>query len=112
MKYIRTKEELFVKIRDCTHNMKENIVVGKTPVDFGKYLPIKDIIKESDSIDELCDEYVIPKFRDVFVIDAFSKQICVNHIKCGNGDVYGAIWTDKGLIYVAKMNSKGELELI
>ena len=26
--------------------------------------------------------------------------------------VYGSIWTDKGLIYVAKMNDKGELELI
>lgn len=27
-------------------------------------------------------------------------------------EVYGAIWTDKGLIYVAKMNNKGELELL
>ena len=27
-------------------------------------------------------------------------------------NVYGAIWTDKGLIYVAKMNDKGELELL
>ena len=26
--------------------------------------------------------------------------------------IYGAIWTDKGLIYVAKMNEKGELELL
>ena len=27
-------------------------------------------------------------------------------------EIYGAIWTDKGLIYVAKMNDKGELELL
>ena len=27
-------------------------------------------------------------------------------------NIYGAIWTDKGLIYVAKMNDKGDLELI
>ena len=26
--------------------------------------------------------------------------------------IYGAIWTDKGLIYVAKMNEEGELELL
>ncbi len=26
--------------------------------------------------------------------------------------IYGCIWTSKGLIYVAKMNDKGELELI
>ena len=25
---------------------------------------------------------------------------------------YGAIWTDKGLIYVAKINEKRELELL
>ncbi len=68
--------------------------------------------KQADTIEELCDEYVLPKFRDVFAIDTFSKQICINHIKCGNGDAYGAIWTSKGLIYVAKMNEKGELELI
>ena len=29
-----------------------------------------------------------------------------------NIEIYGAIWTDKGLIYVAKMNDKGELCLI
>ena len=33
------------------------------------------------------------------------------YIKNG-GTIKGAIWTDKGLIYVAKMNDKGELELI
>ena len=26
--------------------------------------------------------------------------------------IYGAIWTDKGLIFVAKMNNEGELELL
>ena len=27
-------------------------------------------------------------------------------------EIYGAIWTDKGLIFVAKMNSEGVLELL
>ncbi len=26
--------------------------------------------------------------------------------------IYGAIWTEKGLTYVAKMNDEGELELL
>jgi hypothetical protein len=26
--------------------------------------------------------------------------------------IYGAVWTDEGLIYVAQMNKKGELELL
>lgn len=30
----------------------------------------------------------------------------------GGDELYGAIWTNKGLIYVAKMNDKGELELL
>ena len=72
----------------------------------------ENIIAQADTIEELCDEYVIPRYQDTFIVDRFSKQICLNHIKCGYGDVYGAIWTSKGLIYVAKMNDKGELELI
>lgn len=27
-------------------------------------------------------------------------------------DIYGAIWTPKGLIYVAQLNERGELELL
>ena len=27
-------------------------------------------------------------------------------------EFYGAIWTDKGLIYIARMNIKGDLELL
>ena len=33
------------------------------------------------------------------------RDICSDRLR-------GAIWTDKGLIYVAKMNDKGELELL
>ena len=69
------------------------------------------ILKGADTIEELCDEFVI--FN--------SNGICVGIIgdyktakyKCPyKSTIYGAIWTDKGLIYVAKMNDKGELELL
>lgn len=76
-----------------------------------------DIIKQSDTIEELCDMYVYveaDKLPCVAGLKINTKQyklyrdFClVNHI-----GLYGAIWTDKGLIYVAKMNEKGELELI
>lgn len=66
-----------------------------------------EIVKSADSIEELCDAYVLPDRKDIFNIDKHSKNI-VSHYK----NVYGAIWTNKGLIYVAKMNAKGELELI
>ena len=65
--------------------------------------------KIADTIEELCDEFVIwfkeldkpTQFRDFETTKQYKKA-----------KVYGAIWTDKGLIYVAKMNDKGELELL
>ena len=63
----------------------------------------------ANTIEELCDAYVVEKFKHVFTIDRFSKELVRN---CKESEVYGAIWTDKGLIYVARINEKGELELI
>ena len=64
------------------------------------------ITRISNAIKELCDEFVM-------ISDGKHKL----DIGCHSyGDekiqIYGAIWTDKGLIYVAKMNKKGELELL
>ncbi len=73
--------------------------------------------KIADTIEELCDEFV-------WNLKESNKRTVANnifpfsHIKLDldkqfhNYELYGAIWTDKGLIYVAKMNDKGELELI
>lgn len=67
--------------------------------------------KVADTIDELCDEFVgVDK-----TCENGHQLLRAIPYKCANfwnGGVYGAIWTDKGLIYVAKMNDKGELELI
>lgn len=78
------------------------------------FIEEKDILKQADTIKELCDEFVV---KDSF--DKYCLEIDANYeaLKCNgwfNGDylIYGAIWTDKGLIYVAKMNENGELELI
>lgn len=76
------------------------------------------VIAQADTIEELCDEFVKK-----------SKEIGNNYVEIGKNafeildkkyhkenlehyNYYGAIWTDKGLIYVAKMNDKGELELL
>ena len=73
------------------------------------------IIKESDNIEELCDNFVEVykalknKVYEQPYFDIVSEQVW-NGAPVGN--LYGAIWTDKGLIYVAKMNNKGNLELI
>ena len=68
----------------------------------------KVITKIADTIEELFDEFVVfdskgkPQVYSPFDVKEWTI----------NTKLFGAIWTDKGLIYVAKMNEKGELELL
>lgn len=97
----------------------------------------KDIIKQADTIEELCDEFVAENrtghkwlvyittetYEDsegnIIEYKVYGNKYTeeyphnlINDIKHEGLKIYGAIWTDKGLIYVAKMNEKGELELL
>ena len=80
-----------------------------------------DKLKQSDTIEELCDVFVKKskeEGNDFF--DIGTDMFRIFDIKYYNYkkwfdvyDYYGAIWTDKGLIYVAKYNQEtGKLELI
>ena len=91
MKYIRTKDG----IQD-TQRIFGNV---------SEY--IKDYaIKQADTIEELCDEFI-------GVVGNMHRQLTGTNIRSWNDcSIYGAIWTDKGLTYVARMNDKGELELL
>lgn len=62
----------------------------------------------SNYIEELCDEFVSVRDNWHDHWDNFEEPKTL----CSESEIYGAIWTDKGLIYVAKMNDKGELELL
>ena len=67
-----------------------------------------DIVKQAEKIEELCDVFVrVSKSNHDFLV---SNDMPTK--KFSDDEIYGAIWTDKGLIYVAKMNDKGELELL
>ena len=108
MKYIRTKDGIFditgKIIKDTYYGLKQNeIYIG---CDY----------KQADTIEELCDEFVIkPGFSEPFLHDDNKqsfKQVKQRAIELGCFKIYGAIWTDKGLIYVAKINEKGELRLL
>ena len=98
MKYIRTKDgNILNSSRGLT-----SMIVDK-----------EDIVQQADTIEELCDEFVQETncFGDKpIVIKSNTFSTIVGIAK--EYTVYGAIWTNKGLIYVAKMNEKGELELI
>ena len=64
--------------------------------------------RQADTIEELCDEFVVD-LNGKKIISALTFERSLDY---GGDEIYGAIWTDKGLIYVAKMNDKGELELL
>lgn len=97
MKYIRTKNGIYeVKTKMIFNHIKE--------------------YRLADTIDELCDCFVaIGKKHYIW-----DKQHCLGltfeqvkqSYSAYDFEIYGAIWTDDGLIYVAKMNANGELELI
>ena len=72
----------------------------------------RSIINQADTIEELCDEFVViyKEMNGKHTVHKYN-WLGKSEQKLGN-EVYGAIWTDKGLIYVAKMNEKGELELL
>ena len=106
MKYIRTKDGIYERVMVVRQvcNGNEVAVIRPDKVEF------EPIINQADTIEELCDEFVdiykyekpdIALLNDIKFFESYKSHT-----------VYGAIWTDKGLIYVAKMNEKGELELL
>lgn len=83
---------------------------------------LKDIVKQADTIEELCDELVLKDLDTemCFVMSAVHIQDIrdnwenlMDNDYLKNHTIYGAIWTDKGLIYVAKWNKESDrLELL
>ena len=103
MKYIRTK--------DGIHEVVKDLRYGYSTHSNGWVVVKNQILKQADTIEELCDEFVV-KIKTGYLITYYDKKLLTQDAKENGADVYGAIWTDKGLIYVAKMNAKGELELL
>ena len=118
MKYIITENGIYEvsELNEyATHyKMNKTVVIDKLQT---KYILNKSILAQADTIKELCDVYVIvgedkdtngnPILWSIRQDIPFFMKYYFNY-----NDIYAAIWTDKGLIYVAKMNDKGELKLI
>lgn len=121
MRYVRTKET------DCCiiDTIKYKEITGEDC-----FIPKNEIVDEANTIEELCDEFVdtselkTSNTAELLYDEFDNKNKCLVYyaederrtIPLNEFDdlskIYGAIWTDKGLIYVAKMNNKGELELL
>lgn len=103
MRYIRTKET------DCPiiDTIKYKEITGEDC-----FIPKNEIVDEANTIEELCDEFVGIDICGHYIIHNvnwidFARIMPLQKVK-----YYGAIWTEWGLKYIAKMNDKGELELL
>ena len=116
-RYIRTKDG---KIYDTekyayTWSTTDKIGLGISATE-SLSIPKSLIEKPADNIEELCDEaIVIEQWRKKpFVLQVGGNGTplsCARALYLPRGCIiYGAIWTNEGLIYVAKMNQEGELE--
>lgn len=113
MRYIRTKDGIYeINWFDADNFGDEK----------GDIHSNYEIINEADTIEDLCDEFVLdhPLFGDSCKCLYHSFEKAKNGIKKRSDNahnlydfnIYGAIWTEWGLKYVAKMNEKGVLELL
>ena len=105
--YIRTKDGRILDFDKLNEVSKLSIDMAEEP------------IREADTIEELCDEFVVfdkeqPNGKLLYYkgFENLKKEFIDFEKDKEKVVVYGGIWTDKGLIYVAKMNDKGEFELI
>ena len=103
--YIRTKNGVYEALSEYEPSEYTKIVYGSK------------VISQSENIEELCDEFVgyFECFnRSYYFIYKNSYDEVKSNVQTfsPNRSAYGAIWTSKGLIFVAKMNDKGDLELI
>ena len=158
MKYIRTKDGRIIVQGEETDNGFDK---GKFEIhNYAKIVETiepffdTDVIKQADTIEELCDTFVeafevfdmeklkhhieeaekeVPNLSGI-VLEYFSKNLVWTEkyfewfnnskkdfykeqvlgrekygVKC---ILYGAIWTEWGLKYVAKLNKEGEFELL
>lgn len=108
MKYVRAKDGIY----DLDKSIWYEFTGRKVRMPYcEEYEKQPGLCKTVETIEELCDEFVL--FRD-------NKPYAIVPNKEHNAelahdvwkDYRGAIWTDKGLIFVAKMNNKGVLELL
>lgn len=106
--YIRTKDGVYEIREEINYYGKMFYYIKSKPP--RKAFEECEILNQSENLAELCDEFVLIE-RNAKPIIFKTLQGAINNKIYDDEIIYGAIWTDKGLQFVARMNSKGELEL-
>lgn len=104
MKYIRTKDG---KIWSFS-NPNDNFLYEGRNKKNGKLIhEIGEIVKEADTIEELFDCYA--DYCEAYNYDILCPK---KPIRRKNHEIYGAVRIGDNFKYIAKMNEKGEFELL
>lgn len=111
MKYIRTKDAIF-KVTSkagniyCVTNQNNDFIIANE----------RAVEKQAGTIEELLDCCIMTDSKRHLPVNhltySYYKELAELEKLDKDWVVYGAIWTDKGLQFVARMNSKGEFELL
>ena len=115
--YIRTKDGIYEVDKNSKGN-EDFLWVKTNEANIVQLVWLNCILKQSENLEELCDGFYIDKCKEEFLLDEmfddcwYDFNLYFKDCAKSGIDVYGFIKTDKGLIYVAKINDKGELELI
>ena len=107
MKYIRTKNRIYKVESETCH--KKGYYIDRYEEDV---ILKKEVIKQSENIEELCDRFVVIDKETKEVMNIVSFLAYAKLWSYWKYNIYGAVWCEWGLKYVGKMNDKGELELI
>ena len=105
--YIRTKDGIYKVESETCH--KQGYFIDRYEEDV---ILKKQVIKQSENLEELCDRFVVmdKETKEVMNIVSFLEYAKLwSYCKY---NIYGAVWCEWGLKYVAKMNDKGDLALI
>jgi hypothetical protein len=118
--FVRTKDNQIIDIEKLRKDFDIKIVgnylqtfhkFGFTPAD------TFELVCQADTIELLCDEFVLVspyRFKRPRTASELNKTFeeMVDFYTTDSDKIYGGIYTDKGLIYVAEANEEGELELL
>ena len=128
MKYVRTKDGIYslnakVEYQCWSRDGVDYVALApKSESALSQLINKDNILKQANTIEQLCDEFVVweENYKNPISCPLTEKEqyerikrtILLGIFRGTKCWLKLAIWTDKGLIYVAKMNGKGELELL
>lgn len=114
MRYVRTELGFIIDTQN-TYPFMISKYMGYDYIDFNSMGRFR-IKKESDTIEDLCDMFVLVDKDDegpiepALIEESYRYMLLELRFRITIGydphkmDLYGTIWTDKGLIYVAKFD--------